>query len=243
MGKLVLDLSPEEITGIVSFLGYGNPSARVWFIGLEEGFGESSDEEAHNNLKPRSRFESIMDLQEAHLHLNEKERPINIETKQTFTQVWLYMAKIMLAINDRNEWSNNTTNRKMALEQAKDYVRFRLGRKDMDTFLTELSPIPKRRSNDVDWLSAFRHRDDNLDRKIENRTTQLKLLLRANNPPLVICYGNRATEFAELIDTNWHSITPKISRSANGNCLLLPFFGFGQMSHAVIRTLLEKELL
>ncbi|MEO6816049.1 MAG: hypothetical protein ABI177_05055 [Edaphobacter sp.] len=93
MGQSKIDLTTKEITGITSFLGYGQPDAKVWFIGLEEGLGKSTDEEARENLKRRSCFKSVMDLREAHLNLREHQKVVDVETKTTFTQVWLFMAK------------------------------------------------------------------------------------------------------------------------------------------------------
>jgi hypothetical protein len=52
------DLSIEEVEGIVRFLGYGRPSAPVWFIGLEEGLGKMNSEDDRKNLKARASFET-----------------------------------------------------------------------------------------------------------------------------------------------------------------------------------------
>lgn len=76
MAALRLDLPPEEIQRIVGFLGYGRISAPVWFIGVEEGLGGVSSEEAVKNLKARGGFESTMDLYEACLKLQEAGQPI-----------------------------------------------------------------------------------------------------------------------------------------------------------------------
>jgi len=80
-----LGLTEKEVSGIAGFLGYGKPESGVWFIGLEEGLGKSSDEEARENLKPRSCFQPVMDLREAHLTLKENHTTIDIKTKTSFT--------------------------------------------------------------------------------------------------------------------------------------------------------------
>jgi hypothetical protein len=72
------DLSPEEIGRIVNFLGYGSPSAPVWFMGIEEGLGNMNSQDISQNLKARATFESTMDLREAHIRLRERGRPIDI---------------------------------------------------------------------------------------------------------------------------------------------------------------------
>jgi hypothetical protein len=198
-------LLPEEIERIVSFQGYGSVSASVWFIGIEEGLGKMSDDDAKRNLKARGSFETVMDLRDAHLRLREGGQPIDIETKQSFTQVWQYMAKVMLARNGHTNW--------MELPVAEQYIRFRLGRRKDDrgeTFLTELSPIPAKSGQNKEWYRCFRARlGSELDRKMENREQDLKRILteqivRDNVPRLVVCYSQpRANDFARLLDIEW----------------------------------------
>jgi hypothetical protein len=81
-------LSTEEIGRIVNFLGYGRPSAKVWFMGIEEGLGNMNSQDISENLKARASFESTMDLREAHMRLREQGRPIDIENQPPSTQVW-----------------------------------------------------------------------------------------------------------------------------------------------------------
>ncbi|MEO6816048.1 MAG: hypothetical protein ABI177_05050 [Edaphobacter sp.] len=143
--------------------------------------------------------------------------------------------KIMLARAGHKDWRDT--------KAAKDYVRYHLGRSNGDTFLTELSPIPTRRTADMSWMSEIMQQDSNLGQKIEDRNTKLKELLKISSQDSIICYGKRANNFGELIDVTWVPVTQQISRSHNGKCLLLPFFGNGQMSHAVIGILLQRGLL
>jgi len=46
----------------------------VWFVGLEEGLGDMTSDEARENIKQRAHFSEIMDLREAHLRLKEKDK-------------------------------------------------------------------------------------------------------------------------------------------------------------------------
>ena len=119
-GNLQLDLSGDGIDRVINFLGYGCPSAPVWFIGLEEGLGKANSQEGIDNLKARDSFKPIMDLHEAHKLLQEKGGQIDIELKKSFTQVWIWMAKIVRARRDLKDWSN--------VAFAKEYVRRHLGR-------------------------------------------------------------------------------------------------------------------
>lgn len=220
-------LSMEEINRIVSFLGYGNPAAPVWFVGIEEGLGEMKPADTFENLKARGSFKITMDLRDAHLLLKESGQPIEIQSKRHFTPVWEYMSKIMLARKGKSEseWQ--------ALEAVREYVRYNLGRAGGDTFLTELSPIPKKRANDKTWMALFEARDPALGTKIKARRQALKELI-GQQTKLVICYGKRPDDFADLFDIKWSRVTSDISTANDPRFLLLPFFGVGNISHSVI---------
>jgi hypothetical protein len=233
-------LSQEEIDRVVSFIGYGRVDAPVWFIGLEEGLGEMSSADTLANLKVRGGFENVMDPRNAHhLRLSEGGSPINWDKRPPKTQVWLYMAKIMRAFNNKEDSCSN-------LYAAKQYVQTRLGRSDTQigqTFLTELSPIPAARGNDKQWIQFFRAIDPKFDQKIADRKKALQLLIKDNPESLLVCYGNKKQEFAELLDVEWEMVAPRIFKARGRRHLLLPFFGYGQMSHTVIMELLRPGLL
>jgi hypothetical protein len=55
------DLPKDSIGRILGFLGYGRPSAPIWFIGLEEALGRMDDGEVGRNLVARGQFEPIME--------------------------------------------------------------------------------------------------------------------------------------------------------------------------------------
>lgn len=238
-------LSPEQIEGILCFQGYGVPSAPVWFVGIEEGLGKMSEDDAKHNLRARGSFASVMDLRDAHLRLVERGRPIDIERKDSFTQVWQYMAKVMLARNGTSNWRDS--------QAVKQYVRFQLGRCDKslgETFLTELSPIPTNHSKNKEWYQWFQSNVGvGLERKLENRRQGLKRLLAEHGsnrivPRLVVCYSQpRAHEFAQLLDIEWKTDPqcPQVSSAFRDatRYLLLPFFGNGQMGHDIITYLIS----
>lgn len=143
------------------------------------------------------------------------------------------MAKIMRAYMEEQHWRDP--------EAAEEYVQFRLGRHDGDTFLTELSPIPAGKAADTTWMTWFRERDPELHQKLEKRgeTLRQKLRERENAPPLVICYSlPRADKFGELLGIQWEAVSEKVRSSLDSKNWLVPFFGNGQMSHSVIEELL-----
>jgi len=233
-----LDLSAETIDSIVNFLGYGRASAPVCFIGIEEGIGDMTSNEAKMNLKARGHFEDTMDLYCAHLRLLKGGKPIGIENKLPSTQVWRWMAKIMLAFRGCDRWNDP--------ELAKDYARFQLGRNNGETFMTELSPIPAKNAGDKNWMQWFTEHDSELARKLSERRDKLKELLKQNSSSLVICYGSgrqKMDEFAKFLEVQWQPVCADTYISANSKMLLLPFFGNGRMSSKVIEELLRAGYL
>jgi hypothetical protein len=229
-------LTPEELDKIVRLLGYGRPSAPVWFIGMEEGLGGMNSEDTSMNLRSRCSFAETMDLRQAHLLLRQKGIPIDVETNLPSTSVWRFMAKIMLARSGDKNWKDR--------EETKNYVRFRLGRQNEETFLTELSPIPSRKTGDKQRMISFGARVPDLAGKLDRRRAKLTELLRMSNPRLVVCYGlRRVDDFEQLMRTKLSSRATKIYASDDNGRLLLPFFGCGQMSLIVIEDLLRMGLL
>ena len=240
MAELKLNLSPSEIGRIVGFLGYGRPSARVWFVGIEEGLAKMNSNEAIENLKARATFEEVMDLRDAHIRLKEKGKYIDMEVNPPHTQVWQYMAKIMRACSGHKDWAN--------LKAADEYVRYKLGRADGETFLTELSPFPSKKVGGKigtkKWKELFKELDPELEDKLERRKNRLKEVLTENASSLIICYGTKwAKDFADALGVQWQAISPKVSIGAGGRYLLLPFLGVGHISHQLIEELLQQGCL
>jgi hypothetical protein len=178
-----------------------------------------------------------MDLYEAHLLLQAKGHPIDVEKNPPTTQVWRWMAKIMRARRGESDWSNS--------KSAKKYVRLNLGRSEGETFLTELSPIPTRNAADrMRWRDRFMQLDPELGSHLSRRQERLGQMLRQSPPHLVVCYGGGSADtFANLLDVDWLSVSPRIQKSPDSRCLLLPFFGQGHMSHDVVRDLFDRGLL
>jgi hypothetical protein len=108
--------SKSESENILGFLGYGRPSAPVWFIGQEEGLGGKMPEaEARRNLHARGNWQRIMDLREAHLNLTELGEPIDIEKRRKGSStVWLWMSRIVRAYEGSGDWRD--------IEKAREYM-------------------------------------------------------------------------------------------------------------------------
>src|SRR5262249_58207086 len=85
---------PEKL---ITFLGHGNPNGPCWFIGMEEGIDERTLS-LEDNIRVRlDNFDGIMDLHESLRLLGTGMIGPNVPR----TQTWHWLAKILLALVER----------------------------------------------------------------------------------------------------------------------------------------------
>ena len=220
-------LQSKDLSGIGTFLGYGNPTAKIWFVGGEEGFGgRMSEDERLDSLVMRASWSPIRDMYEAHLELMEAGQPIDIsKPRKGSVAVWRWMARIYLVLAEFDY--------EEAKRRDREYVYNRLGRTFGETFLTEVSPFPCVTARKPHPAVAIAAAAPN-----RQRTSELRKLREATDP-LLICYGlGRRHEFRDLFDLTWTPLDGfggRVLADTTGRAFLLPFFGQGQMSHELAR--------
>lgn len=165
-----------------SFYGYGNYQAQFWFIGMEEGGGETVadisqrlkiwNERGCNELEDLAEFHNAVGI--AHLF---NEHP---ELQPT----WKQLIRIVLTATEQGTDT----------ESIRTYQKNILGRIDGDTCLLELLPLPS--PNTRTWLYGNNSSVPYLaDRKIYRkhlinlRIAHLKTRLSFYKPKVVIFYG------------------------------------------------------
>jgi hypothetical protein len=233
------DLTVSEIDRILGFLGYGNPAAPVWFIGLEEGIAGMSDRDVRHNLKARGQWAPVMDLMQSHLSLVQDDAPYDIRRRSSFTQVWTWIAKFTCAIAGVTDWDD--------LSKAKNYVRDRLGRTDGNEFMTYAMPIPESGLHTREWTEFLRDNGGRLNQALARRRLALQALIDHHKPSTVICHGtSQALSYQTLLPApRWASMTklPQIAAATadyGGRFFITPFFGNGQMSNSMARAFVDK---
>jgi hypothetical protein len=236
-----LDLTRDEAKRILRFVGYGNLSARFWFIGLEEGLSSEEKNDLQHNLKSRGTWSSVMDLAEACLTLRHNGKSVEIKNYPHLpkTPTWRWMAKVCLWLDARRFSATN--------DEANDYVRRYLGRKNGQTFLTELSPIPSRnQSGGPLWLDFFRKAEEETDALIKERQGRLRSLIAEHQPPFIFCYGaERDTAMEQfkvlLPNRNWIRVGEKsqISVLPNSVAILMPFLGVGRLTRTEFAAVMD----
>ena len=241
-------LSDQVKEGLLSFVGYGRPSAPIWFVGAEEGLGGAmtEDDERANQLA-RGKWQEFMDLCEAHKTLKEDGKEIDIRKKRKGSStVWLWMSRIARAYERHGDWEDK--------ELAREFMQTRLGRlngktfdnagrEQLQTFLTELSPVPEKKTGEPRWFGELR--TGSLSQKLlAEREARIKGLLRSEKPKVVICYGlGKRQQFSQLLNVvRWDEVAKKVFKAPNDNFFLLPFFGHGQKIREITQGLVSYPL-
>jgi len=178
---------------IDGFYGYGNYNAPYWFVGMEEGGGNSIDE-INNRLKTwdrRGRRE-IEDVAEYHCDFGISRY---WKTKPPLEATWNKIIRILLA----SKGTLPTT------EDVRLYQRDYLGREAQETSLLELLPLPSPSTNhwlyaDGSRIPALVSRQSYRDWLIPIRVKHIQARIQKFKPPFVIFYGKTYLE-------HWQAIT------------------------------------
>jgi hypothetical protein len=163
------------------FYGYGTYSAPLWFIGIEEGGGNSCDEierriaawDAHG----RPEVDDLVRFHEA--------AKVAIDTANP-QSTWGPLIRLVLT-------AKNIPATPAAILE---YQGKRLGRSGGETCLLELLPLPKR--NAQDWrydvwtdLPELRNRAQYERSSIPHRSDSIIRMLNDNRPRVAVFYGRR----------------------------------------------------
>lgn len=167
-----------------NFFGYGDLQAPVWFIGMEEG-GGNSFENISRRLKAWRNFGSstVLDLAEFHKEIGEANYFEN-ENEAKLQPTWNKIIRYLLAY-EKN--SSNTKN-------VRKFQVNRLGRFGSGTCLLELMPLPSPKISD--WLyKDFSDLPELTSREYYTKTVsperiiKLSSLINQHKPNRVVFYG------------------------------------------------------
>ena len=167
------DLTQKQIEKLLAFRGYGNPSGRFWFIGMEEGGGD------FESLQLRAdEFANLEDLATSHAKFESHDMSKSIST-------WRIMSAIVGRISGTENWwdTANTT----------DYQMNRLGRLNDETYLTEILPLPKHSLSDWPYGNFFDSPQTYFEQIFPKQLESLRLEYTEakSKPEFVFCYGKK----------------------------------------------------
>lgn len=229
--KVEMTVSASNLLELLkAFRGYGNPSARIWFLGMEEG-APKDEKRLDREVEKRMNFRPIMGLDEAHELLDR--RLGSIETRLSST--WIWMARFARAIIDQSDdWID--------LEKAKRYVIEELGQLEKKTFVTDLLPLPAHNNSIFPYKTLFIRRKDYEEKVIPERIKMLQDMIAEYKPRYVFAYGKKYREHYRFLAnaSEWKIVKDagskdpiEFSGGRDTTFLLLPFFGRQWMNDAI----------
>jgi hypothetical protein len=165
------------------FYGYGNYSGDYWFVGMEEG-GGNSFENIDQRLKDwdrRDRFE-IEDIADYHVEIGAGQY---FDSHPKLQPTWNRLIRIALSAEGQDT---------IYREQVRAYQQEQLGRHNSNNCLVELLPLPSPSLGH--WLYAqhsnlvcLRSREAYMTCYAQRRATHLQQRIQESKPKAVIFYS------------------------------------------------------
>lgn len=181
-----------------TFYGYGNYQGNYWFIGMEEGGAEDfQDINNRINIWSKRGSHEIEDIAEYHeaIGYGASFQPC----AKLDVPVWRTSIRIILSAKGKDN---------IDLENIRKYQIEELGRKDKETCLLELFPLPSPSRqhwifNQHSRLWFLSTRDTYENYCVEKRINYISDKIREHQPKAVVFYGKGFDYF-------WRKITKKI---------------------------------
>jgi len=177
---------------IKTFYGYGNLASRFWFIGMEEGGGNSFAEvQARLSVWMQLGKPELADLRDFHLLIGMPEfftPPVKLQ------HTWMQIARITLT----------ATGQPYELGDLRTFQREHLGHRNGETCLMELLPLPSPRTSAwvyAQWskLPYLSKRKTYYQEYYLQRSEHIRKRIQENQPQVVIFYGMGYRSFWQAI--------------------------------------------
>ena len=185
-------LDPQVLRDFTrGFYGYGDLSAKYWFVGLEEGGGTSLDEIRHR----LSTWDTLGRPPLADLHEFHERAGITRwgGARPPLQSTWKQLIRVVLAAEGQPA----------DLESIRTYQRDLLGRRNGKTALIELMPLPS--PSTAEWLYGSGGLEIISDRAsysaaiLDERIAAIRDLIAVRRPRIVVFYGlNRRSVWSSI---------------------------------------------
>lgn len=198
-----------------NFYGYGNWKSDIWFIGIEEG-GGNSKAEIQKRLESWNRYQTdLIDNREHSLFLDDKKVnsffvPSGKKNRVELQSTWTGLIKLQLAYEGITEWEENDK-RILREIQMNDW-----GRLNSNHVISNLLPLASPKSTDWkyhEWsdLNCLVSRKDYLKIVAPIRLNYLKSKIEQNKPKAIILYGRKMMKYwNELVRVDIKNTCEKI---------------------------------
>jgi hypothetical protein len=221
-----------------TFWGYGSLEAPVWFVGMEEGLGETDTEELEIRFRAADGKPTVdmrRDMRDLNGHMKWfKENP-------PLQATWKYPIALYLYLHNHRAPSQ---------QEIRDHQRSVLGdivRKESSTI--ELMPLPSHKADESAWVynkygvPGLNSRKEYLATYKPRRVAELKQLVKTSSPKLVIFYSiGYLREWTEIIGNRPEEITHQMyfaNTEKTAFCILPQGTSFG-MSYERLYEFAEK---
>jgi hypothetical protein len=165
-----------------TFYGYGNYDGRMWFIGMEEGGGNSLEEiNRRLNVWELGGRRELEDAAEFHFGIC---MPRFFSPGAPLQPTWNRLIRIFLS----SQGKTPTT------EMVRKYQIYKMGRTGGNTCVVELLPLPSPSTGhwlyeQVEELPYLKSREAYREAILPRRIRHLQLRIRVHKPPVVIFYS------------------------------------------------------
>ncbi|MCS6304597.1 MAG: hypothetical protein H8K07_13165 [Nitrospira sp.] len=229
---MVPKTAKERFEIVSKFIGFGNPHAPIWFIGIEEG--KPWDKDPDKDQEQYDKYARRWFPAESGEIKTQAERD-----GRSYTKIYDIMSKLIMLINPTGQ----------DLAEWKNFRNEKLLRADGMAFQSNLFPLGKP-SDDGEWplyyKDLFGYGNENRDEYERIVKAERFPLLRSewknHAPKITVCFGSKRRNYFEDL------LTPSGQCEAFNNCkvyeksgiVLTPFFKPTDMPDSLIHKLAEK---
>ncbi|MBK9925674.1 MAG: hypothetical protein IPP66_10315 [Anaerolineales bacterium] len=180
------------------FYGYGNYQASCWFLGMEEGGGNSVDEINRRlfTWKARGGME-LEDMAEYHVAIG---IPAYFGKKPKIQNTWGKQIRFLFG----------TRNQPVSTDTVREYQRTSWGRKNDDSCIFELFPLPSPGTSvwiygQESALEILKDRETYRNTFFPNRASHIRRNIEKFQPKIICAFGITYLNYWEaLIDGKFH---------------------------------------
>ncbi len=173
----MVSISGEQFERLNAFVGYGNPSGRYWFVGMEEGLERGGD--LAREIRIRATWNAVEDVHRTRASLG-----LGMRGRHP---AWRSMSRIALKLDGRVDWSETAA--------VRDYKETRLARADGDTFLTEVMPLPSTTVGEWPYVAPYDTREEYYEKVRPGRMALIRDFVSRYRPSYILCHGKTNWEF------------------------------------------------